>query len=200
MRTAAGSLYFNTGGIYLHSTPIPYDTTILAIKEFGYAQDDVLEDVLLPDSEEIGEGSGSGAMLAIGLAFLYVVVYRLDQDSGQYNLVHGPELLLHDLEPGFLPMTVGESLGWAVREGDLVGVSIPSECAFNTFNGTVFRSCPSQPNLIIPAHECLSALYAPSVGTAHEDIHQTISMDALEEVQVRLNMEVFLGPGIISVS
>ena len=183
------NLFVDTGGIYLHSEPIPHDATVVSVRSFGYIKDEILSHLFFSEDDTLAEGSGE---VVGAFATLYVLVYRPDQEGREYSLVHGPNETTHQLTPAILPESSG-ALGWEVKKGDMIGVFIPDSCEAFDFGLTrVLKACPSQVNFVTLPLECLSALYSPLVGDSAENVSRTISASDFEEVQLRLNLEVTL--------
>lgn len=128
---------------------------------------------------------------SVASAYLYALVYRLNPDTNVYSLVHGPALITHEFSPGVLPVERSDVLGWAVENGDRVGVLVPRQC----MDGTDGQSmCPSYVNLVVEDGACSSALYSPGV----EGVESLGDLQAgqFEEVLVKLNVEVVIAPPI----
>lgn len=133
---------------------------------------------------------------SVASAYLYALVYRLNPDTNVYSLVHGPALVTHEFSPGVLPVERSDVLGWAVENGDRVGVLVPRQC----MDGTDGQSmCPSYVNLVVEDGACSSALYSPGVEGVESLVEGVKSLGDLqagqfEEVLVKLNVEVVIAP------
>jgi hypothetical protein len=176
---STSQFFLQTGGsLYLFSDPIPEDGKIIQIKSFGYYSDENL--ALL-----------SSAATTDFDAYLFAVVFRREAESGLYQLIHEPEEIIHQTTPGLM------TVEWPVQSGDLVGALIPTSC-INRTQSTV--SCPSRIDLRNTTNpwDCSSALFHPfntDTGLNSDDL-RSIPVDQFEEVQVHLNMEVSILPGV----
>ena len=176
----ATEFYMNTGGIYLHRRPIPFDGTILAIMIFGFTGEQSTNSMTDLDSFS-PEPSKTPALLGNieSEPFLFVLVYRPGVDGTMYELIHGPTQMSNGLVPRRVPFDL------EVQEGDFVGVYIPRECV----NGsdTQFPQCPSQVN--VKTDGCLSAFFHPGLNGV-----DSIPVNEFQEVSVQLNMIAVLSP------
>ena len=178
---AATGFYVNTGGIYLHRNPIPFDGTLLAIEVFGFTGeasiDSITEsDIFFPEpliTPAFINGQFSEP-------FLFILIYRPIMDGTVYELVHGPTQMSHGLAPERI------FLQFDVQEGDFIGVYIPRECVNRT--DTEHPQCPSQVNL--RTNSCRSAFYYSGL-----DGVDSIPVMEFEEVSVNLNMLAVFAPG-----
>lgn len=171
---SVSDFYIQTSGLYLLSERLSDDGEIINVRAFGH-----LSDANLRRAFDI-----------FVLPQLFIVVFRHDEQSGSYRLIHEPKELTHTVSPGILPAD-GESLNWPVRRGDRIGAVIPNSCLNVTEE---FIKCPSQINLLARADDCLSALYHPfNTDTGFEGLGN-IPDDQFDEVQVKLNMEVLISP------
>ena len=116
--------------------------------------------------------------------YLYVLVYRPNEDQTAYDLVYGPARLTHSIaEPGSLPVQHNRSLGWAVEKGDRVGVFIPGNCV-NRSDGVLM--CPSQ---VTSNESCHSVYYYHTDGASVNNLDD-IPFDNFERVLVWMNIAV----------
>lgn len=162
----------------MFSRPVPTRGEIFQIRAYGYYSD---ESYAL-EAEYFAEG------LVYFDAYLFVVVFRHDAESGLYQLIHGPVELVHGVTVGTL------AVQWPVQSGDLVGALIPNSCKNRTTPG-IF-GCPAYIDTRTDPWNCSSAIYYPfdaDMGLDSETL-RSISKDQFEEVQVHLNMDVSISP------
>ncbi len=178
--------YIQTGGIYLFSEPVPYNSKIARIRAFGYVRDEILKWIFQT------EPSNNVNVVPI----LYPLVLRQDLESESYQLIHGSismsDLLFHGLSPGSLPVEEDQVLDWAVKKGDRIGALIPPDC-FPNPNVPSQLLCPSYINLRATPQECLSALYY-EVDDMEDLEDVNFPVNQFNEVHVRLNLEATLVP------
>ena len=180
----AAEFYVNTGGIYLHRRPIPFDGSIISIEIFGLFMPGaentnfIIADSFLPEPSETPDLLGD-----LPEPFLFLLVYRASMDGTMYELVHGPKQASHGLSLGRV------ILGWDVQEGDFIGVYIPRMCVNRTADN-LLPQCPSQVN--IKMNSCLSAFFHPGLNGVDE-----IPINEFQEVSVQLNVRAVLSSAAV---
>lgn len=122
--------------------------------------------------------------------YLFLLVFRLDTDSGTYKLIYGPEQVVHSI----FDSVVTEGLHWPVERGDRIGVLIPDSCVNDISDGPF--PCPSHINLRAFPNDCSAALYH-SFNMSNVDMNLTAELASIPtnqfmEEQVRLSMEVVI--------
>ena len=173
-----GRYYTRNSGLYLLPEAVPNDGNVAEMRAYGILNYEVYI------KNQIDQFDIS--------MYLFFVVFRLDDDSGSYQLVHGPEMATHTIgEP-----TLASGLAWPVRRGDRIGAVIPNGC-FNDVTSPPFP-CPSQINFRVPQNDCSAALYSPTTLSRDMNLSSSIPANQFVEEQVMLNIEAVIeqSPGM----
>lgn len=163
-------------GLYLLHEPVPNDGTITEMRALGFLSD--------RDFELLQRNQVDMFMTSM---YLFFAVFRLDNVSGIYQLIHGPEMATHTISDP----AIAQNLQWLVRAGDKIGAVVPESC-LNGTNSPPFP-CPSHFNLRVSDNRCYSGLHSLlnfiSGDMELAELLDGIPIGQFVEEQVLLNVE-----------